>query len=158
MPVVSLERASRPTAVLLTPMVLLASANDPFALLPKPLVLLEKRCSTSGGVSICGIKQKRSSTNTGVQVAGADGCKRKPINCCVECAADEAKKSLLALCSVATGIIAIRRRTDGLNFCQRRSATRQITMRTDAVVILMDVEFRTNLVRVSRSKLRSNSS
>jgi len=141
------------------PVVLLASANDPFAVLPKPLVLLKSAAATSGGVSICGIEQKRSYINTGVQVTGGDSSKRKPTYCCVICTAGKAKQGFLAFCRIATGIITIRWRTDGLNFCRRRPAqTRQITMRTDAVVIFMDVEFRTNLVRVSRSKLRSNSS
>jgi hypothetical protein len=88
----------------------------------EPGGVAQKRCSTSGGISIRGIEYKRSSANTGVQFAGSDACKRKPTNCCAECAAGEAKKSLLALCSVGPGIIAIRWRTDGLNFCQRPSA------------------------------------
>src|ERR1700730_2394283 len=88
----------------------------------EPGGVAQKRCSTSGGISIRGIEYKRSSANTGVQFAGRDASKRKPTNCCVECAAGEAKKSLLALCSVATRLIAIWRRANRLNFCQRINA------------------------------------
>jgi len=72
--------------------------------------------------SICGIEQKRSGTNTGVQVAGADGCKRKPSNGCVISTSGKARQGFLAFCGIAIGIITIRWRTDGLNFCQRPSA------------------------------------
>ena len=58
----------------------------------EPGGVAQKRCSTSGGISIRGIEYKRSSANTGVQFAGSD--KRKPTNCCVGCAASEARTSV----------------------------------------------------------------
>jgi hypothetical protein len=43
----------------------------------EPGGVAQKRCSTSGGISIRGIKYKRSSANSGVQFAGSDASKRK---------------------------------------------------------------------------------
>jgi len=79
----------------------------------------QKRPGASGRIIVCGVEKKCSSASRSVEAACRVAPERKKTNSCIKAAARKAKKRILPLCRVASGIATIRGRTHRLHFWQK---------------------------------------